>query len=86
MECVAGLFLTFTNESLRVYMQQVLKKEHGLTLVPLDATHYLLPVADQRAAVMLSELVKNCTNSYFERVYKFTVPKEDQVATYADYV
>ena len=85
MACVAGLFLTFTNESLRVYMQQVLEKEHGLVLVPLDATHYLLPVADQPTAAAYSELVKNCTSSYFERVYKINVPKDDQNSALADY-
>lgn len=84
MACAAGLFLTFTNESLRVYIQDVLEKEHGPALERLDATHYLIRVNDQPTAAMYSELIKRCTSSYFERVYKITVPKDDQSSANVD--
>lgn len=81
MSHLGGLFMTFTNEALRVFIEQELAKTGTLLLVRLDATHYMLPVADPMQYQQYVQYVNDLTARYFnEIVYKKTPEDRDPSA------
>ena len=81
MSYLGGLFMTFTNDALRVFIEEKLKKTGTLQLVRLDATHYMLPVPDPLQHQQYQQYIKDLTEVYFnEIVYNKTSEERDSSA------